>query len=201
MKRRWLGKVAWVLTGVTGVFVAGAASPAKAQFLANPKLKTTPPQTKQLVIENVYTYNYRAYRPAVKLLPLKTQKESSYQYPEDTVTAHISAMLAKDWNWFREGWDPACWKEIEQENKAAGRAPTSIMQRWEVLQGKQIQFVDRIDSGPFSVVYYTVEGQPGFLFAAMKLQNGKWLITNEFSNDPVLMYAHEGKTTIRNVVR
>jgi ribosomal protein L13 len=111
-------------------------------------------------------------------------------------------MMLNDWEWFQEGWTRESWKDIEERNKSLGRTSSSILDRWKkFFRGKKVQLTERIDSGEYVIVYYKVTGEKGTLFAVMRLEDGKWLITNELITDPVVISGKEGKTLIKKVIR
>ncbi len=173
-----------------------------AEPLPPPMFPTTTPEKKQIVVENIYNFQIVRYQPPVTVHPLKNRKNATYQRPEATIISHVSAMMLNDWEWFQEGWTRKSWKEIEERNKSLGRTSSSILDRWKkFFRGKKVQLTERIDSGEYVIVYYKVTGKKGTLFAVMRLEDGKWLITNELITDPVVISGKEGKTLIKKVIR
>src|SRR5689334_13509891 len=159
------------------------------QQSATQQMAMTQPDKKQIVMENIYNYEIRQYRAPTTLDVATIPSESGYTSPESTVRSYISAMMAKDWQWFLQGWTHESANEIEQENKNKGISVPTITSRWNNFVGKRIELVSRIDTGQYAVVVYQLVASDGTVsksFAPMKHENGKWLLTNDLRDDPLL---------------
>lgn len=167
---------------------------------------TTPTAKKQIVVELVYNYELADYTPPVPVRALSSSAEAVYTSPEGAVIANLSAMLAKDWQWFIDGWTAASAKGIEADLLKQNLTHQQMVNKWDMFKKGEKELVSRIKTGDFVIITYTT-GAGGKMFAVVKRENGLWHLTNELSDDPILtvglklVFDNNGTAVIKRVVR
>ena len=195
----WLVLAAFLLDSQTWLF---AQAPPPAKF------PTGAAAPGQVVIEDEYRFIVRRYEPSVRVTTV-TKATASYATPEDAAIAQISAMLAGDFGWFVETWDPQSAQLMAARDKAQNQDASFWTQTWQrSLAGKRAELVARVDSGPYVVIEYRMVGvaaggsQESFdLTTVVKLHEGRWRNTQDLSQDPVLLYWRDPAKPRRRVVR
>lgn len=171
-----------------------------------PKFKVTAPQTKQLIVEEIYTFRLMQYDPSVAIQFVHEPKAASYQTAEDTVIAHFSAMNAGDYSWFMETWSKESRKQMEQRNKSAQRTPEFWKKTWaRVLQGGTVELLNRLESGPYVLIEYRLSAKgnekPFQDTVALAREDGRWVLTQELAADPVLSSWNAPGLRVQRLVR
>jgi hypothetical protein len=179
-----------------------------AMSLPAPFYPTGPGQVKQFVVENVYNYEKFTYSPPIVIAPVVRDK-ASYATPEQTLVAHISAMLAGDYDWWFSNWDQRSQVFMQERNKQANRTPADWRAIWaKTLAGQQIVLTERVETGPFGpyvMLVYVLRDKAGkdtfrSTYVA-KLEAGRWVGTQELAEDPLFHYYESGRDRVTNTVR
>ena len=130
--------------------------------------------------------------------------------PEATTIAILSAMSRGDVPWFRSLWDAESARILAADDKTHSRDDAFWAATWaRTLLDRRIVLTNRIDSGDYVLIAYDLipvqaNHKPEdviHLETPLKLQNGRWLATQELSSDPVLLYWKTPDVRTRRVVR
>jgi hypothetical protein len=188
---------------------AATAVDAQTPKSAEPLFRTAPPVVKTIVVEEEYGFAQRRYDPPVDVTPVD-RSAAKDDTPEATTIAILSAMSRGDVAWFRSLWDPESARILAADDKKYGRDDTSWTAAWaRTLRDRRIVLTNRIESGDYVLITYDlIPLQPNHkpeevlhLETPLKLQNGRWLATQELSSDPVLLYWKTPDVRPRRVVR
>lgn len=170
---------------------AFTAAGASAQTLSKTEFPMTEPAVKKVVVESVYYFAQRQYAPALPVQYVSTN--ATYDTPEATTIAAISAMKSKNFAWFRSLWDKGSQQMMADRDKQAGHTPEFWQAAWEKsLGGRDAQLTDRIDSGDYVIIAYRFVSpdpsvKPIELATVLKKQNDRWVLTQDLAADPVLL--------------
>jgi hypothetical protein len=163
---------------------------AEAQSLRAP-YPTTPPVVGKVIVESTYYFARRDYQPPVQLPNVGTT--ASFDTPEATAIASISAMRRRDFEAFRSMWDEASRQTMEAKDRETGQTRDTWIKAWDRIfaNNGRPELVSRIDSGDYVIVAYRIvsadpTAKPFELQAIMKLQGKRWFLTQEMTADPVL---------------
>lgn len=163
-----------------------------------PIFTTTPPVADRIVAEDEYHFTVRNYSPPVEVKLVRRQ-DASYDSPEMAAIAGISAMVAGDFDWFRSTWDKASLAVLEARDKAMNQDQDFWVRTWErAFRNRQVQLTSRIETGEYVLIAYRLVAQLRAaddkaegdieLVTVLKADNGRWLATQDLSQDPVLAY-------------
>jgi hypothetical protein len=176
---------------------------------AAPPFPTAAPVVKKIVVEEEYGFALRRYDPPVDVTAVD-RSAAKDDTPEATTIAILSAMSRGDVAWFRSLWDPESARILAADDKKHGRDDTSWTAAWAgLLRDRRIVLTNRIESGDYVLIAYDlIPLQPNHkpeevihLETPLKLQNGRWLATQELSSDPVLLYWKTPDVRPRRFVR
>ena len=185
-----------IVAAVALVWSATTSVDAQTRINAEPVFRTTPPVVKKVVVEEEYGFALRRYDPPVDVTAVDRNLAKD-DTPEATTIAILSAMSRGDVAWFRSLWDPESARILAADDTKYGRDDTSWTAAWaRTLRDRRIVLTNRIDSGDYVLIAYDlIPLQPNHkpeevihLETPLKLQNGRWLATQELSSDPVLLY-------------
>lgn len=151
-------------------------------------------EIKKIIVEEVYYYRIMAYTPPVKVPLYAAEEDKSYKTPEEALISVLSAMFAKDYNWWLSSWTKSSQELNIEEDRKRNITPETWTQIWERdLKGKEVEITHRIEVGSYIILGYSVidlnekdvskrsfESQLVF-----KLEDGKWLATLDLASDPV----------------
>lgn len=149
------------------------------------------PETRSLVVENYYMFTVQTYEERPKITPIVSESKASYSTPEDTLVAHHSAMVARDYEWFIKTWAPQARDELNTRNMVEKRDRSYWISVWErVITGRDLRLLNRINYGAYVLVQYELsakEGVPAFRDTlAFKKEGDRWLLSQDLAADPVL---------------
>lgn len=141
------------------------AQPVFAADIPPPLYKTTPPERKKVIEEDVYFYSVMQYDPPVEITPLKKSDKKSYKTPEEAVISQVSAMFNRDYEWWIKGWSKESQKMMKERDRSLKRPPDFWVKKWdEVMKDKKGELVYRIESGPYVIIEYhlitLISGKP-----------------------------------------
>lgn len=178
-----------------------------------PLFTTTPPIAKKVVVEDQYHFTIRQYSPAVKV-KLITRDKASYDSPEAAAISAISAMASKDFEWFRSTWDRSSIEIMDKQDKALNHSAEFWVGAWgKAFENRKVELTARIETGDYILIAYKLvkefahsdppdtSGKEIELVTVLKFQEGKWLATQELSQDPVLLYWKTPEVRPKRIVR
>jgi hypothetical protein len=190
------------------------SSSVRAQASAPPPpiFPTAPPGLNKIVVEDEYQFLVRQYNPSVDVKRVR-RDAASYDSPEAAAIAGISAMGSGDVDWYRSTWDDASRAVLEQRDKEMKQDREFWVKAWEkAFTGRRVELTARIETGAYVMIAYRLvpdgavavpakAGDAVDLVVALKLQNGKWMATQELASDPVLAYWKTPDVRPKRVVR
>jgi hypothetical protein len=195
----------------TFVLVLSATTLVSAQTpsSAEPAFRTAAPVVRKIVVEAEYGFALRRYEPPVDVAVVD-RNQAKDDTPEATTIAMLSAMSRGDVPWFRSLWDTESARILAADDKTHGRDDASWTAIWaRLLRDRRIVLTNRIDSGEYVLIAYDLiplqaNHKPEeviHLETPLKLQNGRWLATQELSSDPVLQFWKTPDVRPRRFVR
>ena len=169
-----------------------------------PGFEMTRPVLNKVVVENEYQFLVREYTPPVQVKVVR-REDASYASPEMSAIAGISAMVGRDFGWFRSTWDQASQTAMAERDAQMNQDAAFWIRSWErTFANRHVELTTRIETGDYVLIAYRVVSEtekPVELVAAFKSVNGSWLATQELSQDPVLLYWKTPDVRPRRVVR
>lgn len=171
-------------------------------YYGKPLFPTAKPEKAQFRMEYVYNFTRMPYQPAVIITPVKPAN-ATYSTPEEAFISQFSAMLAGDFDAWLGGWSAESQKTIQERNRTMGRGPAFWRQVWErSLKGKQINLVERLESGLYVMLVYTLtvpaEGNRED-FRSMQVfrkKENKWEATMDLAEDKLFHHYSEGQPRV-----
>ena len=190
--------------------VLNAATSVQAQTpTTESPFRTAAPIVKKIVVEEEYGFAVRRYDPPIDFEAVD-RNAATNDTPEATTIAILSAMRRGDVPWFRSLWDAESARVLAADDQTHNRTDASWTAAWErLLRERRIVLTNRIESGDYVLVAYDLiplqaNHKPEeviHLETPLKLQNGRWLATQELSSDPVLLYWKTPDVRQRRFVR
>jgi hypothetical protein len=189
------------------VFAALLALPvsAIAQTSGSP-YPTTPSVVGKVIVESTYYFARRDYQPPVPVPTVSTT--ASFDTPEASTIASISAMKRKDFDAFRSMWDESSRRLMEAKDRELGQTRETWIATWERLfaNGARTELVSRVDSGEYVIVAYRIADpdpavKPFEMQAVLKAQGKRWFLTQEMSADPVFSAWRRPEEKVQRVGR
>ena len=181
-----------------------------------PAFNTTTPENKRAVMENIYLFKSMWYEPPVLVIPIKNKNEASYDTPERAVTAHTSAAMNLDQEWWFETLDRASQEMRREYDRERNRTPDYWKRRWaKDFKNTQVFITSRIETGEYVIIgiqlwkknesakveslYRTSPEIP----IVLKKFGDKWFVTHDLQADPVIRYWMSGKkkTVFEQIIR
>ena len=180
----------------------GKTIPGPVQVKPSPIFPTAPEEKRQFEVEFLINYSRREYRPAVAI-PAVQRGNATYTTPEEAFISQMSAMRAGDYDWWLNGWNETSRKQIAQRDAEMKRGAAFWRQAWERnLTGKQVNLVERLESGIYVLLVYTIttpakDNQVEFrsIFVT-KNEGGRWVSTQELGSDFLFHHYLEGRNRI-----
>ncbi len=204
-------KINWKLCQCIIIFVLLlSAQHVIAADIQPPLYKTTPPERKKVIEEDVYFFSVMQYDPPAEITPLKKSEMKSYKTPEEAFISQISAMFNRDYNWWIKGWNKGSQKIMKERDSSLKQTPEFWIKKWnEVMKDKKAVLLYRVESGPFVIIAYSLKsqkaekGEEESLEGNMVFKNeqGKWLATQEMASDPVLLNWRNPERRFQRVIR
>lgn len=155
------------------------------------KYKTSDSKFLTLIVETVYPYKVETYAPGTNI-PIVGKALNKQDLPEDTVSALLSSMKAKDWDWNSQLWTPDSLKEMAMKDKQKGTTPQDWLKVWSKEANYQYVYVSRVLYSKFVLIEYeaqSVNGKKVYRDSiAMEQINGKWYLTQKLAADPILTH-------------
>jgi hypothetical protein len=160
--------------------------------MPQPDFSTTKPEVKKVRVENTYYYRLMQYEPLVQIKLLSRPEDSSYKTPEEALISILSAMFAKNYNWWLQGWTQSAISFKKSQNQKENRTADGWVRGWtKLLINKQAILTHRAETGNYVILGYklidaahpantAIDSELDFTF-----ENGRWLATNDLASDPV----------------
>ena len=154
-------------------------------LLSKPFFKTMPPEARLLLIEGeAHDFTRVLYDPAVAIQSV-SRTAAAYDTPEESLIAHISAMVTGDHAWWLAGWSSAAQTLMKAEHQKLKLAPADWQAIWKQgLEGKQVRLVERIDYGRYVLLGYRLEPGPttSSLYPFVAVNEGnRWVATQDLT--------------------
>jgi len=172
-----------------------------------PIYPASPPEQKKFVIEYVWNYQYREYKPPVTITAVE-RSTSSYDTPEQAFTALISAMMTGDYNWWFNSFTETSQKKRKEIDKEQNLTEQQWTQSWkQMLPGRRVQLENRTETGGYVLLGYTLRSIPEDKVVyrsaiSFKKENNKWLDSMDLATDEFFQRYGEGEgDKITRVVR
>ncbi len=191
------------------VLSAATSLLAQTRTPAEPMFRTAAPVVKKIVVEDEFGFALRRYDPPVDVTAVD-RSAAKNDTPEATTIAMLSAMSRGDVPWFRSLWDAESAGILAADDKTHSRDDAFWIATWaRALRDRRIVLTNRIESGDYVLIAYDLvplqaNYQPEdviHLETPLKLQNGRWLATQELASDPVLQYWKTPDVRPRRFVR
>ena len=165
---------------------------------------TAPGVLSKIVAEDEYQFLVREYKPAIEVKPVR-REDASYDTPEMAAIAGISAMVARDFDWFRSTWDKPSQTILAERDAQMKQDASFWIATWERgFANRRIELTARIETGVYVLIAYRLVAEtekPIELTIVLKSTGGRWLATQELSQDPVLAYWRTPEVRPKRVVR
>ena len=169
--------------------------------IPKPIYPTSPQEQKKFTVNYIYNYSQVLYTPPVQL---PKTSDTSRDTPEAAVATFFSAMLAGDYDAWLQCWDESSRADFVKDSTEKQQGASYWRAIWQKgFTGKRLMLVDRIEMVGYVLLDIQVVDpmNPAKNFpnsALLKNIGGKWLVTNELSDDQMLANFGVGvnKTTL-----
>lgn len=165
---------------------------------SEPKFELANTDIGEFVVEKYYTFPVYYYKQPLLLSEIE-HASASYSTPEDTFISFISSMKALDKDWFLESWDASSRLKINEEFSDPN-FQNQVFAAWkDTFVSAEINLFRRVDTANFIILEAKVgqEGNSFNLIHRFIFEEGKWLVTRKYSDDPIFQYYMTGKSKIR----
>lgn len=147
------------------------------------------------IVHSQNNYKVRAgkYTPPIAVSFVE-KSTATYDTPEHAAISQLSAMQKKDYQWWIECWTESSRAELNQANKQLNRTPEFWINRWSILENKNIELRYRADYEKNMVTYvligyalkgFIVGGQDFESVLVYRKEASKWSAAQDLSSDPV----------------
>lgn len=155
-----------------------------------PTNSTTKPVDKTLTIVNIYRYKEMSISPPVMIDPI-LKNEQRYGTPEEAMISRVSAMMALDYEWWLNTWDPASRILFQEKERASDRTKDYWIQWWkDSFRFTRFTLIRHIETGPYVILTYRMMSKDGKdvgrgleLPVVFRNEHGHWLVTADLSSD------------------
>lgn len=179
---------------MNGILVAIAlflmTSVSIAREIQMPKSGGTPVY-KTLIVETIYPFSLIEFKSPIDVQVLQERSRASYSSPEEALSAHFSAMIKGDFDWFKETWTTSAWVSMQEANKKNNRGSEFWLGMWrKSLAEKHFQLVNWINYGSYVLVEYQLvgkNGKTGSGIVALIKEQGDWRVTQDLAKDPIFL--------------
>lgn len=176
-----------------------------------PAFKTAPPERRRFVMEYDTNYARVPYAPPIVIQPVPKGADN-FTNPEETFVTMFSAMMQSDYDRWYAVFSEDSQKLMAQRDAERKRAPSDWAARWKAaLTGRQIVLLERLESGPYVMLVYSLRDLPNKgenqgkeilrNVVAMKRVGEKWLVTQELADDDMYKYYIESPDGVTRRVR
>lgn len=172
---------------------------------ASEQFTTAEPKNDKFVVEYVYNYVKKDYKPIV-IFKSVDKADLSRNTPEESFIAHFSAMDKKDFKWWLSGWDVESQTKITARNKEKNRTEQSWTEIWEkAMKDQVIKMTQRVETGIYVFIVYEMSDKNGkkafnSIYVCKKVGN-EWLATEELAEDLMFQYYLEGSSKVTLNIR
>ena len=164
--------------------------------------------TQQKVFKSHVDHRYREQLYKAKPLVLVTKPLLGNQGPDRALLNLLSAMNAKDYDWWLSTWDKASLAALQANLKTAKKGLEALRREWvSELGGKQVLLSRWVETSGFVMVTYKLQEpkkpkqlseEKAYLFI---LENGLWKASNKFSDNRFVAAVLAGQTKLAYTVR
>lgn len=176
-----------------------------------PAFKTAPPEKRRFVMEYDTNYTRVRYAPPVVIQPVPKGADN-FTNPEETFVTMFSAMMQADYDRWFSVWTEDSQKVLAQRDAERKRTATDWVGRWKAaLTGRQIVLLERLESGPYVMVVYSLRDMPKKgenqgaeiirNVVTMKKVGEKWRVTEELADDDMYKYYIDSPEGVTRRVR
>jgi hypothetical protein len=153
------------------------------------------PRVDEVAVDRVFEYRVWKFS-APETIETVAKDAASYATPEDARIAQWSAMMARDVQWFLDGW------EVETRERVAREVDLKeLAARWDSVVGRRLRLLRRAETGGYAIVESEIEDGPGgpapeypwvrksdVVFCLM---DERWVWTDALASDPVALLWRE----------
>ena len=167
-------------------------------LLPSPLYPSSPRVQKQFSVQYLFNYAESAYTPPVPL-PRVARASANRETPEGALSAFYSAMQNGDYEAWLECWDDPSRKELEAETKKSPKGAEFWRANWRKdFPGKRFVLLDRLETVNYIIFNVRIEdsAKPATSDNDQEIlvaHQGKWFVSNAFSNDGFVMNFEPGK--------
>ena len=183
------------------VYLAG---PLYAGELSEPPFDVSQPVKKEITREYVYYFDVMEYIPPVKVELVSNRSDARQDNPENALISGISAMYAKDYEWWINTWDSDSREMMREGDKVKGRSPDFWTKAWKnFLKDKEAILTHRVETGDYVIIGYNLVSKKKDVKTyewdmVLKKQGEEWFSTQDLMEDPV---AHGWRNPEKNVAK
>lgn len=117
--------------------------------------------------------------------------EAAYNTPEQTLTTHLSAMRALDFDWFCKSFDSDSLQQLKQADKKDNITPAIRQEQWQKITMLSAEFTHKVEYTSNGKVYTIIaycfisaDGKQQKTHAVPMINNaGRWFITRALGDD------------------
>ena len=159
--------------------------------LPEPLFDTSEPVKKEITREYVYYFEVMEYIPPVKVELVSNRSDARMDSPENALISGISAMYAKDYEWWLNTWDTDSREMMRERNKVKGWSPDFWRKGWEgFLKDREAILTHRVDTGDYVIIGYSLVSEEKDRktyesYLVFKKQGEEWFSTQDLIEDPV----------------
>jgi hypothetical protein len=169
-----------------------------ADSFPDPKFELEKMEKKEFVVENVYTYYLMFYKQPLKV-EVVNEQFAKFDTPEDAFISFVSSMNKLNHLWFVSCWDAVSADRYISTFNNKDKLSMYI-DGWRTnFVGTDIFITKRVDRKKFVAIEFVVKKDGIEIIRSVSKfvnQDGKFKVTNLFSDDPIVNYLPSGKDRI-----
>lgn len=156
-----------------------------------PIFDTSGPVKNKIIEEHIYHFEVMEYTPPVKIKLVDKRSDARQDNPENALISYLSAMYAKDYNWWINSWGQDSREMMQARDKVKKRSPDSTIKTWERgFEDREAVFTHRVNTGDYVIIGYRMEPKKAGVKAyelkvALKKEGRGWFLTQDLAGDPV----------------
>lgn len=171
---------------------------------ANAQSQTmTDSKFQQIIVETIHTYKSESYKEKLSFVSGITKPKFSDDSPETVLVEYLTALATGEVDQAIEYWTIDSKKLIQNKNTKISK--DELIKSAKALNYKsEIEFVARITYASYSIVelkfkYANSKSEPTLETYALTKQDGKWKLTQELADDPVVCCRNNARNRIQRV--